>query len=831
MKKITLLLFFCSLFCQAQFRINGIVKDASTKKALPFATVSASGISTISDVDGKFGFAVKDSVTTLAVSYIGYSKTDIPVDGLKKFYNVLLLPQTDNLLEVNIKNQNPGLAIIRKAIGNKKTNDPTRKLSSFEFKAYNKLIVTANPDSVAGRIDSIFVRRDGLQKLKKIDSSDYKFKKTIRNQHLFQTEKVSEYQFAGKTLKETVLATKMSGFKRPIYEILAFNLQSFSIYDNRYELFETKYNSPISDDSFSDYNFRLLDSTNIEGRKTYMIYFKNRKKRKAAGLEGMLYIDSKNFAIAKAVMRIKGVLDINGTHEFTWIEKEKLWFPINRGFKIVKGKNEDKIRFLGETLEFDPEENTQTLPRQKFASDFTYVLSETNFFDMYYNNPIKIRNPSIFIEVKDDAENKPESFWNKFRKDSLDIRSKKTYIALDSLVRKERIETRLLQGRKLLNGYVPFGPFDLALRYLLTFNNYEGFRVGIGGRTNEKFSRKYRIEGYTAYGFKDRDIKYSLSLASRIGKFSSSWVGISYTDDLREIGSTSFAIDKRAFKLYDTRPINVSTFYGYQSWKMFIETKIIPKTESIWQLDYSTVEPKFLYAFNENGRLYENYTMTTAQVALQWNPFSDYLQMPYGRLEVDKRFPRFAFQFTQSLPGVFGNDFVFGKLDFRTEYEKNYLNGQKTSILTQAGYAYGDVPITHLYSTNPNNLNKDALLKRLTLASNNGFETMFYNEFFSNKFALLQLKHAFKRIPIFKNVKPSPVIITRGAWGNMDRRERHIGLNYKTLENGYYESGFELNQIYSVLGLSAFYRYGPNQLPRFEDNIAIKLTFVLNLGF
>jgi len=796
-----------------------------------FERVCVCGISTISDVDGKFGFAVKDSVTTLAVSYIGYSKTDIPVDGLKKFYNVLLLPQTDNLLEVNIKNQNPGLAIIRKAIGNKKTNDPTRKLSSFEFKAYNKLIVTANPDSVAGRIDSIFVRRDGLQKLKKIDSSDYKFKKTIRNQHLFQTEKVSEYQFAGKTLKETVLATKMSGFKRPIYEILAFNLQSFSIYDNRYELFETKYNSPISDDSFSDYNFRLLDSTNIEGRKTYMIYFKNRKKRKAAGLEGMLYIDSKNFAIAKAVMRIKGVLDINGTHEFTWIEKEKLWFPINRGFKIVKGKNEDKIRFLGETLEFDPEENTQTLPRQKFASDFTYVLSETNFFDMYYNNPIKIRNPSIFIEVKDDAENKPESFWNKFRKDSLDIRSKKTYIALDSLVRKERIETRLLQGRKLLNGYVPFGPFDLALRYLLTFNNYEGFRVGIGGRTNEKFSRKYRIEGYTAYGFKDRDIKYSLSLASRIGKFSSSWVGISYTDDLREIGSTSFAIDKRAFKLYDTRPINVSTFYGYQSWKMFIETKIIPKTESIWQLDYSTVEPKFLYAFNENGRLYENYTMTTAQVALQWNPFSDYLQMPYGRLEVDKRFPRFAFQFTQSLPGVFGNDFVFGKLDFRTEYEKNYLNGQKTSILTQAGYAYGDVPITHLYSTNPNNLNKDALLKRLTLASNNGFETMFYNEFFSNKFALLQLKHAFKRIPIFKNVKPSPVIITRGAWGNMDRRERHIGLNYKTLENGYYESGFELNQIYSVLGLSAFYRYGPNQLPRFEDNIAIKLTFVLNLGF
>ena len=39
----------------------------------------------------------------------------------------------------------------------------------------------------------------------------------------------------------------MAGFKQPIYEILSFNLQSFSVYDNNYELFETKYKSPIAD--------------------------------------------------------------------------------------------------------------------------------------------------------------------------------------------------------------------------------------------------------------------------------------------------------------------------------------------------------------------------------------------------------------------------------------------------------------------------------------------------------------------------------------------------------------------------------------------------------
>ncbi len=46
-----------------------------------------------------------------------------------------------------------------------------------------------------------------------------------------------------------------------------------------------------------------------------MIYFKN-KKKKTYALEGVLYIDEENFAVAKAVMRIKAVLDISGIHEF-----------------------------------------------------------------------------------------------------------------------------------------------------------------------------------------------------------------------------------------------------------------------------------------------------------------------------------------------------------------------------------------------------------------------------------------------------------------------------------------------------------------------------------
>ena len=831
MKKCYYLFLLFTFASQAQWKYTGITRDEISKQALPFATIASNtGIITISDIDGKFVLHCPTPATSIRVSYIGYSSREINLDHNNNFYLIFLQPREDILEEVSLSSNTRGLEIIKKTIERKSLNNPQKKLESFEFKAYNRLIISANPDSLEGKIDSIYIKKAIKGNHYKIDSSGYKFKKIVSNQHLFQTERVSQFQFRGKELKETILGTKMAGFKQPIYEILSVNLQSFSIYDNRYELFETAYNSPISNSSFHDYRFKLLDSTFIQGRKSFLIYFKNKKKRKEAGLEGVLYIDSENFAVNKAIMRVKGLLDINGTHEFQFYPEYKLWFPTQKMFKIVKGKNNYDIRILGETLSFDSGENN-TDARKKGASDHTYLLSETSVFDVKYNNRFEIKNRFQNMEIQKDAEIQNELFWNRYRRDTLDLKSRRTYFALDSVATKNKIEKRLFQGRKILNGYVPLGYFDMDLRYLLSFNNYEGFRFGLGGKTSNLFSKVFRIDGYTAYGLKDEQLKYNIGLATRVESNSNTWIGGSYTDDIREIASTTFAIDKRNFKLYDPRPINLKTFYDYQSWSVFFETKLLPKTESIWQLMYTRVNPLFDYTYIYDSILYDKFTMTTAQFALQWNPFSDYLQTEEGRFEVKKRFPKFTFQYTQAIPRFLKNDFTFNKIEFRSEYEKNYLNGQKTSVMLEVGYAQGAIPLTHLYNTSPNNLTNDRLLQRITIAGKNSFETMFFNEFFSSEFAMIHIKHGSKRIEIFRKVKPSFVLVTRAAWGDMKNRARHLGLEFNTMNNGYYESGFELNQIYKGFGLTAFYRYGPYQLPKTEDNLAIKLSFVLNLGF
>jgi hypothetical protein len=68
----------------------------------------------------------------------------------------------------------------------------------------------------------------------------------------------------------------MAGFKQPVYE--AFSLQSFRCMIPAMN-FWNKVQQPLADDAPRDYNYKLLDTIAINGRMSYMIYFKNKKEK------------------------------------------------------------------------------------------------------------------------------------------------------------------------------------------------------------------------------------------------------------------------------------------------------------------------------------------------------------------------------------------------------------------------------------------------------------------------------------------------------------------------------------------------------------------------
>ena len=107
--------------------------------------------------------------------------------------------------------------------------------------------------------------------------------------------------------------------------------------------------------------------------------------------------------------------------------------------------------------------------------------------------------------------------------------------------------------KQIGNGFFPTKYINFDLRYLIKYNQYEGVRTGIGVITNDDFSKKYRVNSYVVYGFKDHRFKYSIGGGFRLAKKSNTWANFSYTDDLQESGSSKFLTDKRFFQFFEPR--------------------------------------------------------------------------------------------------------------------------------------------------------------------------------------------------------------------------------------------------------------------------------------
>lgn len=821
--------FWCFIFTVsslAQTKIKGQVIDFDNAVPIAFASITYNNSSINADWEGKFSLTIEDLKSPVKINYKGYHEKIVYASNSTTHVTIKLIYDINSkkkeiFSDIKVNN------IIKKVIENKKNNDPTKALSSFEYKNYESLQVTANPDSISNTIDTLIKKRWLRKPQMKLDSTNYKFKKVVEKQHLYQTEKVNLIQFANKKIKETILATRMAGFEQPLYEYLGLKLVSYSAYENPFEILEIPVQNPISNYGRRLYSYKLIDTVSIQGRKAYRIYFQP-KKLNANKLRGLLYIDAETFAISKAYYRIYGFVNINATYTFNYLSEYGIWFPEKRSFKVLKGNNYDDINLLGGTIKFSSSIDEKA---RKNATDQAYLHIESKPYDVKINQPVSISKPRVKIEVPSSSLKKPSEYWNVFKNDTLDKRKIKTYTTIDSLSLSERIEHKIFLGRKIINGYFPVSIIDIDLRSIIKYNNFEGFRFGIGGITNNKLSSKYKIAFFGAYGLKDEKIKFGITPSYLAHEKSETWISASYSDDINEIAQTNFATDTRRFKIYDPRPFNITTFYNNKLSSIFVESKFLPKTSSYFALSQSQITPLFDYTFVNNGKTYSNYNISSFQIGFQWNPFSNYMQTPVGKIEMDKRHPKFSIQYTKTLPKIVDNDFDFSKIDFKTYYELPYLSGQKSTLLFQAGIALGDVPITHLYSIQPNNLNRDAILQRITFAGKNSFETMYFNEFFSTKYASLQLKHTFNKIRLGYKINPEITLVTRMAFGSNNKNNQHLGISYKTMERGYFESGVECNKLFKGFGLVAFYRYGPYQLARFDDNIAIKISYSLNLGF
>lgn len=382
---------------------------------------------------------------------------------------------------------------------------------------------------------------------------------------------------------------------------------------------------------------------------------------------------------------------------------------------------------------------------------------------------------------------------------------------------------------QLGNGFFPTKFINIDMRYLVKYNQYEGLRTGLGGETSDAFSTKYRINSYVVYGFKDHRFKYKIGGGFRIKEATNTWLNLSYIDDLQETGSSHILTDKRFFSFFEPRLLNINLFHKHITKSVALQHQFSKYLLTETELALSKINPTYGYSFNINNKAFTIFDLSTAKIALQWSPFSTFEVSETISKEVSSGYPKFSVQFTKSFKKVLNGDFNFSKIDFRTIHRVRYNDDTFTEFTFTSGIANGEAPLTHLYHAYPNNITKETILQRFSVAGINSFETMYFNEFFSDRFATLQLKHVVKPFKISERYRPQLVLISRFALGDMQNIERHQNIDFGVLSKGYSEAGFEINKLLFGFGLSFAYRYGGYHLPNFEDNIAAKFTFNISL--
>ena len=780
--------------------IKGKVVDSVTGLPLSFVNITTAGgtSGTYSGINGFFTISVASSQCCLKISYIGYEATTYKIDFNKKNHLIKLKPKPVVLDEVLIvPGKNPAHRIINKAVENRKNNNP-ENLKEYSYIAYNKMTITVDAPELLEKDVSL------------LDSLETVARQFLEKQYLFLMENVTLHNhLRPESNQEKILASHVSGFKDPVVIFLLSQLQLTSFYDEKINFAGKNYVNPISKGSIRKYFFQIKDTvTSVADDTTFVISFEPLPGKKFNGLKGVISINNNGWAI----QNVKAHPADDTTNMLVNIEQyykktDSIWFPYqlktNILFKNIKNNIGKKTYFT--------------------------VAKATSYIKNINLHPgLKRRDFGLYkMEIEPDAMRQNESFWNKYRNDTLTQKDLETYRIIDSLGRASHFDRTAAIFRSLLTGKLPIGKVSIDLDNLFRYDVYEGYYLGLGIHTNHKFSKKLKFGGFAGYGFGDKTMKYGGDVSYLFRRATESTISAEYAYKPFESGGVEFFTDK-------TRMLSPENFGD-----LFVERKNMTRE---LKLDYSFRLPPVKYfkwnisLASQHKKAFGNYIFTPLDInslpqSYQFTKFSFEFYFAYHEkliqtsddiISFGTKFPVISFKYTKGLKSVFKSEFSYNKYDLRisdileTKYFGNFI------WRFDMGFVDGNLPAPELYSVR-------GTYRIFTIFAPYTFGTMLANEFLSDRYVSMFLTWDFKDLLLTAgNWKPRLLLITNIGFGSLKHPEYHLNYNFKTMEKGYFESGFIIRQLINLkimdLGAGILHRYGKYSLDKTADNFTYKIS-------
>jgi len=787
---------FFSLNTYSQHLISGSVIDSETKDPLAFVNIifdknTLSGTAT--NIDGKFLYNSKKNVSKLSFSYVGYENLTINIDTIenKSQLKVELKPGAFQLQEISIiAGENPANRIIRKVIENKKINDPENILS-FEYTSYNKNIFDLKP----------FDKQNS-------DSVQIDIDKTLKGGHMLIMESVTKRKFIKPDLdNETILGTKVSGFKNPSFAALANNIQPFSFYKERINIFDINYLNPISKGSLRKYQFNIEDTLIQKTDTTFILSFKPKSNKNFDGLTGLLYINTNLYAVQNVIAEPfeKGFIDIKIQQKYRFID-DKQWFPEELNFEFI-------IRQY-------PSKDVGTSGNGKSYIKNIELLADLDKKDF----PLE----SITMEAL--ANERDSLFWKKYRLVPLNKKEISTYEVIDSFGEEYKFDAILKISEKAALNRIPIKFIDLDISKSLIYNNYEGVRLGLGAYTNEKLNKFLSVGGFLGYGLKDHQWKYGGGFILSIDKESELELHGMYQNSLRETGQSGLNFFKQ--DLYDLRAYQAAQMDRIQENSLSVGFRFIKYAKLNFSLNHSRVSPQYDYRYRTADQEITDYVYSDFRIKLRYAYKEKLIKSMNQRISMGTKYPVLNLSYSRGFKGFYGSELNFNKLEARIEQSFYLKNLGETKIRIDAGLIDTPLPYGLLFT------GEGSYDKKLHLIMKNNFQTATPYEFLSDRYINFYFSHNFGAL-LFRTKKFAPHIslIQNMGWGRLAHPEYHQIQGFKTKDKGLYESGLLIDNIFKMnylniaylgIGAGIFYRYGPYAYKNVTDNIAIKFSFTFS---
>ena len=827
-----LLLFFLSLSVWLPIgaqQITGVVTDAETGEAIPFASVVYQGhhVAAVSDINGRYVIPRHEG-WNITFSTVGYKSHIIPVNNKTKTrVNVALRPDKQQLAEVTVKakrqrysrKDNPAVELMRRVVASKKKTD-LKTNDYYQYNKYEKITLSLNDLKSEQLEQPPFSKHPWLVEQVEVSKATGKM---ILPVSVDETVSQKVYRRNPQDEKTIIMGQTSKGVNDLfqtgdiINTVVKDVFTDIDLYQDHIRLLQYPFISPISNEGIGFYRYYIEDTLTIDREGTgtsvpdsciHLHFLPNNQND--MGFRGDLYIlKDSTLHVRRCEMTIPKQSNVNFV-ENVKILQEYEQLPNGQWVLTVDDMTTDLslLSFL----------RSATVTRTTRLSDYS--------FDPLPNKLFKGMTKEV---TEADAQMRDEAFWNQYRQ----VELTKSESGMDKFV--HRVEN--MKGMK----YVVFGLKALfensietstpnyidicPVNTILTKNYVDGWRSRLSLKTTANLNKHFFLSGYYGHGWGSQkdyymaEMTYSLNAKKYLPhEFPRRTLTVQINKDVCSPGDRFMDTDKDNFMvalkwaetnkmmLYNRQQV---TFEYETDWglKLALNGKL-EENEACGAMTFQTVDSPRPTEFSKTGNgLHIRTTEVTGR--LRYAPGETYINNKLRRRVINLDAPVFSVAHTMGFDGIMGGEYNYNYTEVGI-YKRFWLSSWgKLDVHLKGGIQWNQVPYPLLIFPAAN---QSYIIVPETF---NLINTM---EFLNDRFASLMVSwdmngKILNRIPLVKKLHWREYIGFRMLWGELtDKNNPLLPQNAGNTRLMYFPDGVNVmdsNRPYAelVLGIHNIFKF------------------------